>query len=349
MSVSKRFLAILVAATAILLYLVHSHETILASRPQFPAKSADSPPYTAAIVYLVSVMPGPRSPERLLQSIPLMEKNIPWRYQWPIILLHAGAYSVLESQEDFLDQLQESASNHGLEPEQIQSLMSRIQFVATYHELPEGIPMDGVADGPIWGGEWPAYHHMCAFFSYKIFNHPSIRDLTYFFRLDDDSYVREPACFDPFEYMHINNKSYAFRDDPPDMGWVTEGMWPFVSNYAERHPFVESMLEHNGLQWPPNRKWRLRFGQGVNFPSYETNFDLVKVERFRTPEMTEFLYELASVPKRFYWYRWGDAPVRFAQVNMFLNVEKEVHRMCEIPYAHKDRPFDDCECVPLLA
>jgi hypothetical protein len=44
----------------------------------------------------------------------------------------------------------------------------------------------------------------------------------------------------------------------------------------------------------------------VNFPSYETNFDLVKVPRFRTPEMTEFLYELASDPKRFYWYRWGE-------------------------------------------
>jgi mannosyltransferase len=147
---------------------------------------------------------------------------------------------------------------------------------------------------------------MCAFFSYKIFNHPRIRDLTYYLRLDDDSYVREPACFDPFEYMHVNNKSYAFRDSPPDMGWVTEGMWPFVSNYAQRHPEVEKTLQRNSFEWAPNRLWPQGFGADANFPSYETNFDLVKVPRFRTPEMTEFLYELASDPKRFYWYRWGE-------------------------------------------
>jgi hypothetical protein len=43
----------------------------------------------------------------------------------------------------------------------------------------------------------------------------------------------------------------------------------------------------------------------------------------------------------------GDAPVRLAQVYMFLDVANEVTRMCGIPYAHKDRPFEDCECVPL--
>ena len=93
---------------------------------------------------------------------------------------------------------------------------------------------------------------MCAFFSYKIFSHPRIKDLTYYFRLDDDSHVREPTCFDPFEYMHVHNKSYAFRREDPDLGWVTEGMWPLVSNYAQRHPEVESTLDRNGWKWPPN-------------------------------------------------------------------------------------------------
>lgn len=146
---------------------------------------------------------------------------------------------------------------------------------------------------------------MCAFFSYKIFSHPRIKDLTYYLRLDDDSTVYAPACFDPFEYMHVNNKSYAFRRESPDMGWVTEGMWPFVSNYAQRHPAVESQLRHNDWDWPQDRLWPGNFAQGLNFPSYETNWDLVKVSRFRTPEMTAFLDEMASDPRRFYWTRWG--------------------------------------------
>jgi mannosyltransferase len=146
-------------------------------------------------------------------------------------------------------------------------------------------------------------------------------------------------------------------------------MWPFVSNYAQRHPSIERTLEHNGWEWPAHRLWPGgNFGLAQNFRSYETNFDLVKVPRFRTPEMSAFLDELASDPKRFYWYRWGalfflfisvvvfevltvrnsgDAPVRLAQVYMFLDVEKEVHRMCEVPYAHKDETFAGCGCVPL--
>ncbi|KAJ6450929.1 glycosyltransferase family 15 protein, partial [Mycena sanguinolenta] len=352
MAVSQRYFLIFAVAVAIILYLAYQQESALSpsSENQFPVHSINGStpaPYTAAVVYLASVMPGPRRPDGLLQSIPRLQKNIPWRNQWPILLLHAGMYDTPDSQQEFLNRLRDSSMEQGLTSEAIEDLVQRIEFVPTQHELPAGIPVDGVVDTPIWNVEWPAYHHLCSFFSYKIFNHPRIKDLTYYLRLDDDSYVREPACFDPFEYMHVHNKSYAFQDSPPDMGWVTEGMWPFVSNYAQRHPDVESTLERNGFDWPQNRFWPLGFGQGVNFPSYETNFDLVKVPRFRTPEMQEFFRDLASDPKRFYWYRWGDAPLRFAEVHMFLDVAQETHRMCELPYSHKDRPFDDCECVPL--
>ncbi|KAJ7243823.1 nucleotide-diphospho-sugar transferase [Mycena haematopus] len=354
MAFAKRYLLIFGVAAGVILYLAHQQESglSLTSDNRVPVYSTTEPapaPYTAAVVYLASVMPGPRSPDRLLRSLPRLQKNIPWRHQWPVLLLHAGMYSTAESQLAFLNRLRDSSEEQNLTPDAIEDLVKRIEFVPTQHELPAGIPPDGIVDSPIWSGEWPAYHHLCAFFSYKIFNHPRIRDLTYYLRLDDDSEVREPACFDPFEYMHVHNKSYAFRASPPDAGWVTEGMWPFVSNYAQRHPDVERTLERNEFDWPPNRFWPLGFGQGVNFPSYETNFDLVKVPRFRTPEMQDFLHDLASDPKRFYWYRWGDAPVRFAEVSMFLDVATEVHRMCELPYSHKDKPFEDCECVPLNA
>ncbi|KAF7362901.1 Nucleotide-diphospho-sugar transferase [Mycena venus] len=349
MPFSKRHVAIL-AAAALILYLVRSLDySSPAPQSRFGdhAAATQPPPYTAAIVYLVSVLPGPRNPDQLLESLPLVQKNIPWRYQWPVLLLHAGAYDTYESRVNFLDRLRESAQRQELTPDATEKLIKRIEFIPTSHELPAGIPEDGGTDRPVWDLEWPAYHHVCAFFSYKIFNHPRIRDLTYYFRLDDDSHVHSPTCFDPFEYMHVNNKSYAFRREDPDLGWVTVGMWPFVSNYAQRHPEVEGRLNHNGWQWPSGRFWPNNFGVAENFRSYETNFDLVKVPRFRTPEMTAFLDELASDPKRFYWYRWGDAPLRLAQVYMFFDVEKEVHEMCEMPYAHKDSVWDDCDCIPL--
>jgi hypothetical protein len=156
MGVPKKFFAIFGVAAGILLYLANSagYKPPTAEN-RFSVYPADATPYTAAVVYLVSVMPGPRNPDHLLQSIPRMEKNIPWRYRWPIVLLHAGMYDAVDSQLDFLSRLRDSANAQNLAPEATEDLLRRVEFVATHHELPEGIPADGVVDGPIWNGEWP--------------------------------------------------------------------------------------------------------------------------------------------------------------------------------------------------
>ncbi|KAJ7615550.1 glycosyltransferase family 15 protein [Roridomyces roridus] len=360
MAIPRRY-ALLAGAAALLVVAFLAHQGGYTRGVRLPSHGGASPSrfdigaqagvgYTAAIVYLLSVMPGPRLPHQIFDSMSLMQKHIPWRHQWPIVLLHAGAYDDTDSKDLFSERLREKAAEHGLSSEVIEGMVNRLEFVRTDHELPEGIPLTGMSDDPIWAQEWPAYHHMCAFYSHKIFSHPRIKDLTYYLRLDDDSSVLSPTCIDPFEYMHVNNKSYAYRYLSPDMGWVTEGMWPFISNYAKRHPSVEARLERNEWEWPEGRTWpgfEAEYGRSQNFPSYETNFDLVKVPRWRTPEMQEFLAELASEPKRFYFQRWGDAPVRMAEVAMFLDMEKEVHQMCEIPYSHKHFIFEDCSCVPL--
>ncbi|KAJ7508805.1 nucleotide-diphospho-sugar transferase [Mycena galericulata] len=363
MAVNWRYAATTIVVVFLLLSLAYSMNYSL--NPMIPTQKAGAhssdapaclavdfvapPSYTAAVVYLASVLPGPRSPQRLFESLSLMQMNIPWRHQWPVLILHAGAYDTEDSRRKFIALLRDVTQAHNLTEHETRKLVNRIEFVPTHHNLPEGIPADGGKDKPVWNQEWPAYHHMCAFYAYKILYHPRIKDLTYFLRLDDDSSILEPACFDPFEYMHVHNKSYAFRDQIPDVDWVTDGMWPFVSNYAQRHPSVERQLSANGWEWPPNRFWHGDgYGHGVFFPSYRTNFDLVKVPRFQTPEMTAFITELASDPLRFYWYRWGDAPVRRAQVEMFLDIKQEVHHMCELRYEHKGEVFGgDCECVPL--
>jgi hypothetical protein len=161
MSFSKRYAALSILVLAILLYIarstdygqLHLQGSILPD--QYLGRPPAPPPYTAAIIYLVSVMPGPRNPDELLRSLPLMQKNIPWRNQWPVLLLHAGAYDAPENQLEFLRRLRDSATDQRLTPGATEQLVKRIEFVHTEHHLPEGIPADGGEDDPIWGGEWP--------------------------------------------------------------------------------------------------------------------------------------------------------------------------------------------------
>ena len=68
------------------------------------------------------------------------------------------------------------------------------------------------------------YHHMCAFFFSQIFDHPRLRNVTYYMRLDTDSYIYGPACFDPFEAVHRRNVSYAYRWRGSDPEFVVHGI-----------------------------------------------------------------------------------------------------------------------------
>ncbi|KAJ7622963.1 hypothetical protein B0H17DRAFT_1151541 [Mycena rosella] len=305
-----------------------------------PPVSHDHPSYTAAVVYLASVLPGPRSPTLLFKSLSLVHKNIPWRYQWPVLIFHAGAYDTRERRDEFGTLLRNVTGIYGLTVEETEQLVRRLEFVSAHHELPEGVPTDGAKDDPVFSHEWPAYHHMCAFYTYKILSHPRITPFTYFLRLDDDSSILAPGtCIDPFEYMHAHNLSYAYREKIEDAG-----------GYARRHVGVDERMARNGWGWVAGRAWPggMEYGEDQNFPSYRTNFDLIKVPRFLPPDVRAFNEEVVSEPMRFYWYRWGDAPVRRAQVDMFLEHATEVYHMCEIPYEHKGEVFGgDCDCAPL--
>ncbi|KAJ7110286.1 nucleotide-diphospho-sugar transferase [Mycena crocata] len=292
--------------------------------------------YTAAVVYLLTTTPETSPRESLFRSLVLTQKNVPCTNQWPILLFHADTHGSPRLQSGFFDGIRKASHENNVSADDTKKLMKRIEFVALHHNLPVGIPANVHQYKPLYAGHWPGYHHMCAFFSYKIFQHPRIKDLTYYLRLDDDSFIREPLCFDPFEFMHINNKSFAFRNFLMDAA------------YAQRNPEVENQLLGNGWEWAPDRSENDNYGHGLEFPAYGGNFEIVKPARFRTPEMTAFLNELASDPGRFYHNRWTDSPVRAAAVYMFLNVTGEVYEMCEIAYQHKSRTeYNTCDCVPL--
>ncbi|KAJ7368732.1 glycosyltransferase family 15 protein [Mycena albidolilacea] len=306
-----------------------------------------TPPYSASVVYLLTTLPTDRPKESISRSLLLLQKNIPWRHQWPILLFHAGIYDSVDSQAQFLEGIRGAAAANNATVEDTEKLLKRIEFVHFKHDLPAGIPLEVDGYNPVFGDKWPGYHHMCAFFSYKIFTHPRIRDLTYYFRLDDDSFIREPACFDPLEYMHATNISFSFREQVEDPDYVTEGMWPFVSAYAQTHPDIERRMLANDWPWLPNRQ-APDYGREASFPMFGGNFEIVKLSRFQTLEATAFLESLASDPERFYKFRWGDAPLRKATVYMLLDVAQEVHQMCEIAYGHKDYFVGpDCDCTLL--
>ena len=147
---------------------------------------------------------------------------------------------------------------------------------------------------------------MCAFYASTIFDHPRLANVTYYLRLDTDSYIFRPLCYDPIARFHAHNRTYAYRSATRDPAWVTHGMWAFVDEYAKANPDVDAVMRKNGWWWPEGSNRDHDKMVAEDFPTYYNNFEIVKLEAFRRPEIKRWLDELMSDPERVFKYRWGE-------------------------------------------
>lgn len=152
---------------------------------------------------------------------------------------------------------------------------------------------------------------MCAFFASQIFTHPRLQNVTYYLRLDTDSYIYRPLCYDPIARFHAHNRSYGYRSRTTDPPFVTVGLWDLVDTYAQAHPEIEAnMVQRNGWLWAAGRESG-KMGE-VPFPTYYNNFEIVRLDAFRRPGVSKWLEEVMSVPERVFKYRWGMLSSYFA-------------------------------------
>ena len=110
-----------------------------------------SPPeinYTAAIIYLSER----RRLDETLHSLGSLQLFIPWRSQWPIILLHTGDFDDHEMVEEFYAKLEVHMWTRSFH----EQLRRRIEFARVEFTLPPGVPSDVYTYKPkVWAERWP--------------------------------------------------------------------------------------------------------------------------------------------------------------------------------------------------
>lgn len=117
----------------------------LHSTPYAPLEPVD---YTAAVVYLVER----RRMNDIPHSLGEMQRHIPWRRQWPVILFHTGDYDSTEAQQEFFDTIRENEWSRDV----FEELRKRIEFVKLEFKLPPGMPEDKSVYKPqVSEDKWP--------------------------------------------------------------------------------------------------------------------------------------------------------------------------------------------------
>ena len=165
--------------------------------------------------------------------------------------------------------------------------------------IPEFYPHPTHGNGPVaWGhpGFSLGYRHMCRFFSGHMYEFDIIKEYEYYLRLDTDSFIHTPINYDIFQWAKSNNCYYGYIAPAvqTDNQKVIEGLWEFVNDiYPNRIP--EGMM-------------------------FYTNFELGKVDWFLTSSYMEF-YNNIDKSGGIYTKRWGDAPIKFLGINLFMKKE----------------------------
>jgi alpha 1,2-mannosyltransferase len=179
------------------------------------------------------------------------------------------------------------------------------------NNIPEFFPHPTHGNGPVaWGhpGFSMGYRHMCRFFSGEIYKFDIIKEYDYYLRLDTDSFIHTPLNYDIFEWAKENECYYGFIAPAvqQDNEKVVEGLWEFVNNI-----------------YPNNIPARWMF---------YTNFELGKVSWFLTSEYMNF-YNYIDKSGGIYTKRWGDAPIKFLGINLFMS-EQNIIPVSGFTYQH---------------
>jgi mannosyltransferase len=103
-------------------------------------------PYTAAIVYLISLS----RVSELLESLAFVHRNLPG-HPWPVVLFHTGDFDHDTARMDFMSHLQDyiGAENGST------GFSERVEFVKLDWQLPKGISVDKEIVKPVDSYRWP--------------------------------------------------------------------------------------------------------------------------------------------------------------------------------------------------
>lgn len=149
------------------------------------------------------------------------------------------------------------------------------------------------------------YRHMCRFFTGWMYEQEILKNYEYYLRLDTDSFIRSPVRYDPFEWMKNNQCEYGFvaqavqYDNPK----VVIGLWDTVKNWL--------LLNNINTKTDANKIPDARM--------FYTNFELGKVSSFTKGSLYFDFYKFIDSTGGIYTGRWGDAPLKYLGVNLFID------------------------------
>ncbi|CAK7265042.1 alpha 1,2-mannosyltransferase 2.4.1 [Sporothrix epigloea] len=180
-------------------------------------------------------------------------------------------------------------------------------------------------------GDSVSYRHMCRFESGFFFKQELMLNYDYYWRVEPSIEYFCDIHYDPFRYIHENNKKYSFVLSLYEYAETIPTLWDSTKKFIAEHP--EHIAEDNSMRFLSDDG-----GETYNKCHFWSNFEIGNLNWLRSKAYNDF-FESLDKDGGFFYERWGDAPVHSIAAGLLLKKE-EIHFFNDIAYYHV--PFTHC-------
>ncbi|WPK27454.1 hypothetical protein PUMCH_004842 [Australozyma saopauloensis] len=203
----------------------------------------------------------------------------------------------------------------------------------------EGI--QSLLDDGVGYSDMESYHNMCRFYSGAFYKLPELQKYRYYMRMEPDVKFFTDINYDIFKYLSGTGKVYGFTvalyDSPQSVRTLFPETIKFLNegnNSEYLHPRGAFQFTTESRQHPEIHK----ITGGYSTCHFWSNFEIADMDFFRGEAYSKYFEYLDSTGK-FYYERWGDAPVHSLGLSLFADKLK-IHWFQDIGYFHF--PYYNC-------
>ncbi|XP_013382411.1 glycolipid 2-alpha-mannosyltransferase-like [Lingula anatina] len=241
---------------------------------------------------------------RLERSLRLLNKNFNRKYMYPVIIF----YEQYLSDEALWKLLSQSPSP---------LFFQRVTFTKpdSIKESLRAAVKRSSCPYPLDQSRFPGYNHMCRFHVRLVFESPFLANVTWYWRLDDDSEILRYISYDVFKTMENGGYMYGYNSVHEEDPLCVEHLLGNVTYYL----FNQSIEPKHYYHWP-------------KLDIFWNNFEISNVNFWRRPDVWQFI-DYIDRQGGIYYDRWGDAPIKTDAVTIFLD-KNQTYFFSDLRYRH---------------
>lgn len=189
-----------------------------------------------------------------------------------------------------------------------------------------------------------SYRSMCRFYSGKFYKVPEMLKYKYYWRIEPNVQFFNDVDYDVFKYLQGTDKIYGFTTSLYDIEQTIETLWPETLQFLELNDNYKHINQNGSFQWlldDLQKPKKAQVAGGYSTCHFWSNFEIADMDFWRSDAYDNWFEYLDSTGK-FYYERWGDAPVHSIGLGLFAD-KSRIHWFRDVGYYHP--PYIHCPNV----